>query len=98
MTQKVRFQRWRIFLFAMKHAWLAGRAKARNQNHLFEAHESLAKLGSFAFQAAKAGQHQRFLHALDVVDEAANMTDNELEQMLNGTHKDVPEWLRKDRK
>lgn len=97
MTQRVPFQRWRIFLFAMKHAWLAGQAKSRNQLKVFEAHKSLAELGNIAMQAARTGQHNHFLRALDTV-KFSRMDDDELEKMLSGTHKDVPEWLRKDRK
>ncbi|SRR6056297_523832 len=98
MTQRVPFQKWRIFWFALSHAYKAGQAKQSGDMLLYEAHAILAQLGRVALRAANNGTEETFLKALDDAEAFFEDVDKDLEAMLDGTHEDVPEWLRKDRK
>lgn len=98
MTQRVPFQKWRIFWFAITHAHKASRAKASGDMLRYEAHASLAHLGRAALHAANYGTEETFLRALDEANALFGDVDKDLDSMLDGTHEDVPEWLRKDRK
>ena len=87
-------QRWRLFYFGIVEAWRSG---ASNTEEEKAAHKELAQLSAECLRACREGKQDLMIQKLDVLagrtlDEYAG---NELERMLNGTHEDVPEWLRK---
>jgi hypothetical protein len=92
MAQKVAFQRWRIFFWAMKMAGAAG-AHSESDPARSKAYRELAELGKEALRACSAGTQDAFLRKLDLIE--AQRASMKLDAMLGGTDAEVPEWLRK---
>ena len=93
--KKVPFQKWRIFWFGLRMVVRASRLKDTNPE-LALAYSGLAELSQAALVAIREGRQEQFLRTLDLLDQM--LPGNSLDEMLNGTSQDIPEWLRKPRK
>jgi len=91
--RKVPFQKARLMLFGFKQAYMAGRYKDSDPVRA-AAYIRLAKLSSEAIDAVNSNRQEFFISKLN---EFNSRPESDLERMLNGTHEDVPEWLRKNR-
>jgi hypothetical protein len=91
--RKVRFQGWRLFFFGMKCAVKGAVVKNKD---VAEAYVDLANLAADCMKACTAGTRAKaiMIRKLDVLLETTPQKD-ELQAMLDGTHKNVPDWLRK---
>ena len=90
--RKIPFQTWRIAWLSIKFAYRGGGAQTTQEK---EAYKGLVKLCEEALKAINAGADvaDRFVLKLDQL--IADNERAELKSMLDGTHPDVPEWLRK---
>jgi len=87
------FVRTKLFMFMCKHAWKSGMNKDVN-SELHRVHKVLSDLAMECLKALDEDKGDQMLAKLEVL-RLLHGDDNELEAMLNGTHPDVPDWLRK---
>jgi len=100
MADHVPFQRWKIFWWTMKMAIASGHNREDNPE-LARVYYELAEMGNQALKACEEGQQDAFIEKIESLNGQSVMkqfSNDDLERMLDGTHEDVPEWLRKDRK
>ena len=107
MSRKfVMFRKWRLFWFGAVHAAEANKAEKAGQAALADAHYTLAAMAQECLKAENAGQGEAKLAQLEELCalrdtkqtlESILGGDDALKRMLDGTHEDVPDWLRKDK-
>ncbi|GEM_PF-4165765 len=95
MAQKpkfVFFQRWRIFLFGMKAAAKTGFAKSEAER---KAYKEIATLAANCLQACNERQQAKMIAQIDTLLQPKVPEKSMLDALIDGTHEDLPEWLRK---
>lgn len=107
MSRKfVMFRKWRLFWFGAHHAYKAGHAEHNGQHNLADAHKTLAAMAKECLTAENNGQGEMKLRQLEELCALSDtksvlndiLEDSDFKAMLDGTHDNVPEWLRKDKK